>query len=70
MQLGAISALITENFNAENLIGDYYNMPIRAAKSIVEEVIDIEALERWQRQKLYEILLAQYLRNRKMKLLQ
>ena len=46
-QSGAISALLTEKSNAENLVRDHSNMLIRAAKSVEKKVIGIEALERW-----------------------
>lgn len=45
-QSGAISALLTEKSSAENLVRDHSNMLIRAAKSVDEKVIGIEALER------------------------
>lgn len=68
-QSGAISALLTEKANAENLVRDHSNMLIRAAKSIDEKVIGIEALERWQRLKMHGMLLARYLGKGKMELL-
>ena len=68
-QSGAISALLTEKSNAENLVRDHSNMLIRAAKSVDEKVIDIEALERWQRLKVHGMSLARYLGEGKMELL-
>lgn len=69
MQSEAISALLTEKANAKNLVRDYSNMLIRAAKSIDEKFIGIEALERWQRLKMHRMPLAQYLGEEKMELL-
>ena len=50
-QSGAISGLLTEKSNAEDLIRDYLTILIRAAKSVDERVIEVEALERWYRLK-------------------
>lgn len=44
-QSGAIFGLLTKRFNAENLIKQYSNTLIQAAKSVDEEVIGVEALE-------------------------
>ncbi len=44
-------------------------MLIRAAKSIDEKVIGIEALERWQKLKVQEMSLARYLGDGKIELL-
>ena len=68
-QSGAISALLTEKSNAESLVRDHSNMLIRAAKSVDEKVIGIEALERWQRLKVHGMSLARYLGEGKMELL-
>ena len=68
-QSGAISALLTEKSSAEILVKDHSNMLIRAAKSIDEKVIGIEALERWQRLKVHGMSLARYLGDGKMELL-
>ncbi len=68
-QSGAISALLSEKGNAENLVRDHSNMLIRAAKSIDEKVIGVEALERWQRLKVHGMPLARYLGEGKMELL-
>lgn len=68
-QSGAISALLTEKSNAENLVRDHSNMLIRAAESVDEKVTSIEALERWQRLKVHGMSLAQYLGEGKMELL-
>ena len=68
-QLGAISALLTEKPNAENLIKGYANMLIRTAKSVNEGVIGADALERWQRLKVHGISLTQYLGEGRMELL-
>lgn len=50
-QSGAISGLLTEKSNAEDLIRDYLTILIRAAKSVDERVIEVEALKRWYRLK-------------------
>ena len=68
-QSGAISALLTEKSSVKILVRDHSNMLIRAAKSIDEKVIGIEALERWQRLKVHGMSLARYLGDRKMELL-
>lgn len=60
LQLGAIFALLMEKSSAENLVRDHSNMLIRAVKSIDKKVICIQALEQWQKLKVYEISLAQY----------
>lgn len=46
-QSGAISGLLAEKSNAEDLVKDHSNMLIRAAKSVDEKVIGIIASERW-----------------------
>ena len=48
-QSRAISALFTEKLSAEQLVGNHLNILIRAAKGIDVGVIEIEALECWQR---------------------
>ena len=68
-QSGAISALLTEKFNAEELISNHTNILIRAAKSVDEGVIGVEALERWQRLKVHGMSLARYLGKGKMEIL-
>ncbi len=59
-QSGAISALLTEKASAEDLVKEHSNVLIRAAKSIDEAVIGVEALERWQRLKVHGMSLARY----------
>lgn len=44
---GAISALLTEKSNAEELISNHLNILIRTARPVEEEVIGVEALGRW-----------------------
>lgn len=68
-QSGAISALLTEKSNAENLVRDHSNMLIWAAKSVDEKVIGIETHERWERLKVDGMSLARYLGDGKMELL-
>lgn len=63
MQTRAISALLTEKSNVENVVRDHSNILIRAAKLVNEKVIDIEALERWERFKMHKMSLEQYLRD-------
>lgn len=60
-QWGAISALLTEKFNAEQLISPHANMLIRVAKAVDAGIIGVEALERWQRLKVHEMSLERYL---------
>ena len=68
-QSGAISALLTEKSNAEELISSHSNILIRAAKSVDEGVVGVEALERWQRLKVHGMSLARYLGEGKMEVL-
>ncbi len=68
-QSGAISGLLTERSNAENLIKDYSNIFIRAAKLINEGVIGVEVLEQWHRLKVHGMLLMYYLGEGKMEVL-
>lgn len=68
-QSGAISGLLTEKSNAEDLIRDHSNALIRAAKSVDEGVIGVEALERWQRLKVHGMPLLRYFGEGKMELL-
>lgn len=68
-QSGAISALLMEKTNAEDLIREHSNLLIRAAKSVDSGVIDVEAPERWQRLKVHGMSLVRYLREGKMELL-
>lgn len=56
-QSGAISALLAERSNAEDLIQHHSNALIRAAKSVDKEVIGVETLERWHRLKVHGMLL-------------
>ncbi len=68
-QSGAISALLTEKSSEKDLIKEHSKVLIRAAKSIDEAVIGVEALERWQRLKVHRMPLARYLREGKIELL-
>lgn len=68
-QSGAISALLTERSNAEDLIRHHSNTLIRAAKSIDEGVIGVEALERWHRLKVHGMPLMRYLGEGRMEVL-
>ncbi len=68
-QSGAISALLMEKSNAENLVKDHSNMLIRAAKSVDEKVIGIETLEQCERLKVHGMSLMRYLGDGKMELL-
>lgn len=68
-QSGAISALLTEKASAEYLVREHSNVLIRAAKSIDEIVIGVEALERWQRLKVHGMSLARYFGEGEMELL-
>lgn len=61
LQSQAISALLTEKFNVEELISNHSNIRIRVAKSIEERVIRTEILERWQQLNVNRILLVPYL---------
>ena len=62
-QSGAISGLLTERSNAEDLIRHHSNILIRAAKSIDEGVIGVEALERWHRLKVHGMPLMRHVGN-------
>ncbi len=68
-QSGAISSLLTEKSNEEELINIHSNVLIRVAKSVDNKVMGKEALERWQRLKIHGISLVQYLDERKMEML-
>ena len=68
-QSGAISGLLTEKSNAEDLIKDHTTTLIRAAKLVDEGVIGVETLERWQRLKMHGMPLIFYLAMGKMELL-
>ena len=50
---GAISGLLTEKSNVEDLIKDHAITLIRAAKLVAEGLIGVETLERWQRLKVH-----------------
>ncbi len=69
LQSWAISEIFTENSNREELISNYSNILIRAAKSIDKIVIKVDTLERWQRLKIHGMLLAQYLGDEIMEIL-
>lgn len=68
-QSGSISALLMDKSNAEELIMDHSNALIRAAKSIDQGVIGVEAFEQWQRLKVHGMPLLQYLEEGKIDLL-
>ena len=68
-QSGAISGLLTEKSNAEELLAEYSTTLIRAAKSVDEGVIGVEILERWHRLKVHGMPLVRYLGEGKMELL-
>lgn len=68
-QSRAISALLTEKSSVEQLISNYSNIIIRAAKAIDGGMIRVEALERWERLKVHGMSLARYLGERKMEIL-
>ena len=65
-QSGAISALLTEKSSAEQLVNNYSNIIIKAAKAVDAGVIGVEALERWQKLKVHGMSLARYLGEGKM----
>ena len=67
-QSGAISGLLAEKSNAENLLRDHSTILLRAAKSVDEGVIGVETLERWHRLKVHGMHLMRYLGKRKMEL--
>lgn len=69
LQSGAISILLIEKSNAENLVRDHSNMLIRVAKSVDKKVIGRKALEHWQKFKVHGMPLAQYLGEGKIELL-
>ena len=47
LQSRAISALLIEKSNIKQLVGNYSNIFIRAAKTVDVRVIGVEALEHW-----------------------
>ena len=67
--MGAISGLLTEKSNAEDLLRDHATTLIRAAKLVDKRVIGFEALERWHRLKVHGMPLMRYLGEGKMELL-
>lgn len=66
---GAISGLLTEKSNAEDLLRDYSTLLIRTAKSVNGGVIGVETLERWHRLEVHGMPLMRYLGEGKMELL-
>ena len=68
-QSGAVSGLLTERSNAEDLIKQHSNTLIRAAKSVDEGVIGVEALERWHRLKVHGMPLLRYFGEGRMEVL-
>ena len=68
-QSGAVSGLLTERSNAEDLIKQHSNNLIRAAKSVDEGVIGVEALERWHRLKVHGMPLLRYFGEGRMEVL-
>lgn len=67
--MGAITALLMEKSNTEDMIKGHANMLIRVIKLIDKKVIRVEALEYWQKLKVHKMSLVQYLGKKKMKLL-
>ena len=67
-QSGAISALLTEKFNIKELINIHSNLLIRAAKSVNNRVIRVEALKYWQRLKIHGMSLVRYIDKGKMEM--
>ena len=67
-QSGAISGLLTEKSNAEDLLRDHLTILIRAAKPVNEGVIGVEVLERWHMLKVHRMPLMHYLKKGKMEL--
>lgn len=68
MQSEAIFAYFTEKSNVENIVIDYSNMLIKAAKSLDRNITGIEAFKRWQKLKMYKMFLEKYLRKEKIEL--
>ena len=68
-QSGAISTLLTEKSNEEELINIHSNVLIRAAKLVHKRVIELGALEHWQRLKIHKMSLVRYLDEGKMEML-
>lgn len=69
LQSRAIFTLFIEKSSAEQRVDNYSNIFIRAVKAINAGVIRVEVLERWQRLKIYRMLLVKYFRKGKIKLL-
>ena len=68
-QSGAISGLLIERYNVEDLIKQHSNMLIRAPKLIDEGVIGVEMLEKWHRLKVHGMPLLRYFGEGKMEIL-
>ena len=66
--MGAISGLLIEKSNAEDLLKDHTITLIWATKLVDKEVIGVEALERWHRLKIHGMPLMRYLGKGKIKL--
>lgn len=67
-QSGAILALFMEKPSTEDLVREYFDLLIKAIKSVDKRVIVVEVLKRWEWLKLYRMSLAEYLGKGKMKL--
>ena len=64
----AILELLTKKSNAKDLITDYSNALIQAAKLLDKSVIGAEAIEQWQRLKVYGMSPFRYFGKRKIEL--
>lgn len=61
LQSKTISALFRKKFSIKQLVDNYSNIFIKITQIVIVGVIGIKTLERWQRLKIYEILLTKYL---------
>lgn len=60
--------LFIEKFYAKQLVDNHLNILIKAANTVIVEIIRIETLKFWQRLKIHKMLLTKYLRKRKIEL--
>ena len=65
LQSRAIAILLSEKLSTEDLIRNHSNILIRGIKSANEKVIDIKALEHWQKLKMNRMFLTQYQKKEK-----
>lgn len=69
LSAGAAFALLTEKSIAEQLVANHLNILIKVTIIVNVGIIVVEALECWQRLKIYRISYMRYLEKRKMEVL-